>query len=179
VSQPASTPPPAPAPRAPRATPPPAPAPPRAPGPHRGSTAPAAAPTAPPAGTTQAVGGFAISGNGAGQKQGHPAQAYGGIGNPAGHRAYFLAVAKHEIAGAAGVREGDAMLRREIRRAPQLTAAQRAMASWRLRRANRRLAGALEAAAKAAAQGAKVRAEVNANILSAKRKTRSSGFTAV
>lgn len=125
------------------------------------------------------VGAFAPGGNGtaAGAKGGHPAQAYGGIGNPAGHRAWAVRIAKHELAGAAGVREADAMLGREIKRAPILTSPQKMMAAWKLKRAHRKLAGSLEASAKAAANVAKVRAEVNQTILAAKRKSRPGGFT--
>lgn len=173
MSQPTTTtPPPAPAP-APAAPAAPTPAVPRAPR----ATRPAPDPDSPPWGTPPAVGGFQTAGNGTSARDSHPAQAYSGIGHPAGHRAYYLRIAKHDLAGAAGVREGDAMLRREIRRAPNLTQPQKAKAMWRLRRANRRLAGALEAAARAAANGAKVRAEVNADIMSAKRKRRPGGFT--
>lgn len=130
-----------------------------------------------PQGGAPDVGLFTSSGNGTAPKKGHPAQAYGGIGSPPGHRAWALGIATHELAGAAGVREADAMLRREIRRADNLTSAQKAKAMWRLRRAHRRLAGTLEAGARAAATVAKVRAEVNAEILAAKRKKRAGGFT--
>jgi hypothetical protein len=156
----------------PRSAPAPAPAPaPRAPRAPKGDS------DSSPWGTPPSVGGFAVSGNGSSRRDTHPAQAYSGIGHPAGHRAYALAIAKHELAGSAGVREGSAMLRREIRRAANLTQPQKAKAMWRVRRANNRLAGALEAAARAAANLAKVRSEVNADIVSGKRKRRPGGFT--
>jgi hypothetical protein len=131
-------------------------------------------------GAMPTVGAFGVSGNGAasGARQSHPAQSYSGIGRPEGHRAYAAAIARHEQAGAAGVREGDAMLRREIRRAPNLTAPQKAKAMWRLRRANRKLAGAMEATAKKAANLAKVRSEVNQEIVAGKRRRpHASAFT--
>jgi hypothetical protein len=163
--------------RQPATAPAPPPAAPPAPAPQPRAAASRPAAPAPQPEAPQVVGGFATGGNGAAQKQGHPAQAYGGIGDPASHRAYYVAVVKHEMAGAAGVREGDAMLRREIKRADNLTQPQKAKAMWRIRRANRRLAGTLEAAARAAAQAAKTRAEVNADILAGKRKRRAGGFT--
>jgi hypothetical protein len=125
-----------------------------------------------------AAGAFAVAGNGSGGvRVVHPAQAYSGIGNPEGHRAYCVRIARHNMAGAAGVREGMANLAREIKKAPALTTTQAMRASWRLKRAARKLAGAHEAAARAAVQMAKVRAQVNEELAQGRRKTKSSTFT--
>ncbi len=134
----------------------------------------------PPVGTGQSTGTFtAIGESSTGNARAHPAQAYAGIGNPAAHRAYLVRIAKHALAGRAAILEAEALLRRSIKRADQLTTSQKALASFRLRRAHVKLAAAEATVAKRAASAAKVRAEVNQTILSAKRRQKHGGaFTA-
>lgn len=147
------------------APPPPAPAPTR--GPMTGAANPARSRGgsrsngAAPAG----VGAYSVGGAGRTDKRGHPALRFTGIGDPSAYRAWAAGITRHEMAGAAGVREADGHFARSVRDNKQLTRAQRGRIRWKMRRAHRKLAGALEAAAKAAAAAAKTRQEVDNEVL--------------